>query len=282
MDANLTELIKQFSDDDAIQSLAVLMSMDDENFALVAPSVMDNYLRSINAPSFQLAIAQSANAGGSTVEELMVGITAIIEKLGETDEFSPVKRDFLQKMFIGLSNAVINTQGIAKRILNVPFEKISKDAKEPIYAHVTDSGADIFAAEDLTIDPGETKLLSTGLKVQIPAGYELQIRPKSGISLKTKLRIANSPATVDEAYRGEVGVIIDNIDPPIRAITVHPKGDGEVVYSFEYGRSYTIEKGQKIAQFVLAEVPKAHFIHVDKVDENTDRKDGAYGSTGLV
>lgn len=281
MDANLTELIQQLSGEDGVQSIAVLMNMDNENFAIVAPSVLENFLKNLNTPSFQLALAQTANANGIAVEEVMAGVTAVIDEISKAEDFSQPKKDFLRQIFIGMGNAIVEVQGVAKKVLNVPFEKVSEDAKEPLYAHVTDSGADIFAAEDLTIGPGETKLLSTGLKVQIPAGYELQIRPKSGISLKTKLRIANAPGTVDESYRGAVGVIIDNIDAPIRKLDIYKKKNGEITTSIEAGRSYTIEKGQKIAQFVLAEVPKAHFIQVEKVIDNTDRKDGAYGSTGL-
>lgn len=283
MDANVNELLQQLAGEEGSQAIGSLFTMPDENFSVVAPLVLDDFLKNLNAANFQLALAQVANTNGVTVDEILDGIYAIVEKIPEmeVENFSPIKKNFLRQLFIGMANSISEIQGVAKRILQVPYEKILEDAKEPIYAHITDSGADIFAAQDLTIDPGQTKLLSTGLKVQIPTGYELQIRPKSGISLKTKLRIANSPATIDESYRGEVGVIIDNIEPPIRDIAVLEEGDGKVVYSFEYGRSYTIEKGQKIAQFVLAQVPKAHFVCVDKVDENTDRKDGAYGSTGL-
>lgn len=283
MDNNLNELFQQLAGEEGSQVIGSLFSMSDEQFSIVAPAVLEDFLKSLNAPNFQLALAQTANVNGVTIDEIIDGIHAIIEKIPEMkiENFSIIKKNFLRQIFVGMGNAISETQSITKRILQVPFEKTLDSAKEPIYAHLTDSGADIFAAEDLTIDPGQTRLLSTGLKVQIPAGYELQIRPKSGISLKTKLRIANSPATIDESYRGVVGVIIDNIEPPIRKIDFHKNENGEIISSVECGRSYTIEKGQKIAQFVLSQVPKAHFVCVDRIDENTDRKDGAFGSTGL-
>ena len=151
----------------------------------------------------------------------------------------------------------------------------------PTYAHPSDAGMDIYATEDIDILPGETKLLNTGLKVELPLGYELQIRPKSGLSLKTKMRVANSPATIDANYRGEIGVIIDNIEPKIKDITYDFDEQGfPRITSILTGAPLHIEKGQKIAQLVLSEVPKACFYQVDKINEETDRGSGGYGSTG--
>ena len=149
----------------------------------------------------------------------------------------------------------------------------------PAYAHETDSGMDVYALEDITIAPGETKLIPIGIKVAIPAGYELQVRPKSGRCLKTKLRVANTPGTIDAGYRDEIGVIIDNIEPFIKSAEM---GEGGVLYNVEFGSSYTIGAGEKFAQLVLCEVPKALFYEVESVStiENDGRK-GGFGSSGL-
>jgi dUTP pyrophosphatase len=149
----------------------------------------------------------------------------------------------------------------------------------PEYAHLTDSGMDVFALEDITIAPGETKLVPTGIKVAIPAGYELQVRPKSGRCLKTKLRVANTPGTIDAGYRDEIGVIIDNIEPFIKYADIDENGR---LYNVEFGSSYTIGKGEKFAQLVLCEVPKAIFYQVEHVSDITnDGRSGGFGSTGV-
>jgi dUTP pyrophosphatase len=137
---------------------------------------------------------------------------------------------------------------------------------------------DIYLTEDVTIRPGETKLIPTGIKVAIPLGYELQVRPKSGRSLKSKLRIANTPGTIDAGYRDEIGIIVDNIDPVIRSADVDDEGR---LYNILWGSNIMLSKGEKIAQLVLSEVPKAVFYEVESVAaiENDGRK-GGFGSTG--
>ena len=175
-------------------------------------------------------------------------------------------------------NAVSEAEGVSKRHILIPIEYCHEDAKIPTYAHLTDAGMDIYLTEDVTIHPGETKLIPTGIKVAIPLGYELQVRPKSGRSLKSKLRIANTPGTIDAGYRDEIGIIVDNIDPVIRSAEMDENGR---LYNILWGSDITLSKGEKIAQLVLNEVPKAVFYEVESVAaiENDGRK-GGFGSTG--
>lgn len=160
--------------------------------------------------------------------------------------------------------------------MNIYIEKISEDAVMPFYAHEGDAGMDLCANEDVIIAPGETKLVPTGLKMAIPVGYEVQIRPRSGISLKTKLRVANAPGTIDSGYRGEVCVIMDNISDPKTAenrITIEDKG--------QQG-TYLIKKGNRIAQMVIASVEKGEIIECQNVDSiDSDRGVGGFGSSGV-
>ena len=116
--------------------------------------------------------------------------------------------------------------------------------------------ADIFAAEEIIIKPNETQMVRTGIQVAIPVGYEIQIRPRSGLSFKTGLRIANTPGTIDSDYRGEVGVIMTNIG----------KTDE------------TIKVGDKIAQMVISPVPMIKWVETDVLSE-TERGEGGFGST---
>lgn len=142
----------------------------------------------------------------------------------------------------------------------VKVKRLHPDAIIPKYAKPGDAGFDLVAVEEVIIAPGETFLVSTGLAFEIPEGYELQIRPRSGMSAKTKLRIANAPGTIDSGYRGEVKIIVNNIDE---------------WNSF----AEMIAPGDRIAQGVLQRVPKARFEVVESLSES-DRGEGGFGSTG--
>ena len=143
-------------------------------------------------------------------------------------------------------------------IINVKVLKLNKDAALPEYKTIGSSGFDLRSTEEWLLAPGETHIFKTGLAFEVPLGYEMQIRPRSGLSSKTKVRVPNTPGTVDSDYRGEVGIILENIgDTPI-----------------------TINKGDRIAQGVIQRVEKANFIKVDTLTD-TERGDGGYGSTGI-
>jgi dUTP pyrophosphatase len=226
-------------------------------------------------------MVQAMNAAGLHAEdartEFVKICSSIDEQLGDTLTFS--KRDFLKQMLGMTYNAISEAEGVAKKTILIPIEYCNPNAKMPTYAHLTDSGMDVYALEDITIAPGETKLVPTGIKVAIPAGYELQVRPKSGRCLKTKLRVANTPGTIDAGYRDEIGVIIDNIEPFLKSADIDENGR---LYNVEFGSSYTIGKGEKFAQLVLCEVPKAAFYQVENVGEvANDGRNGGFGSTGV-
>ena len=191
---------------------------------------------------------------------------------------SAEKRDFLKRILSTTYNALSEAEGITKRHVLIPIEYCHPDAKMPTYAHLTDAGMDIYLTEDVTIRPGETKLIPTGLKVALPLGYELQVRPRSGRSLKSKLRISNAPGTIDAGYRDEIGIIVDNIDQVIKGGELDEAGR---LTGILWGSDITLSKGEKIAQLVLSEVPKAVFYEVESVStiENDGRK-GGFGSTG--
>jgi dUTP pyrophosphatase len=166
----------------------------------------------------------------------------------------------------------------------VKIKRLHPDAVIPRYARELDAGFDLVAVEDVIIAPGETAKVRTGLALALPPGYELQIRPRSGISQKTKLRVSNAPGTCDAGFRGEICVLIDNLNSPGSfmtdgAITV----EGSVIQASTqrdlWWGTHIIRKGDRIAQGVLAEVPHAVFEEVDELDE-TERGAGGFGSTG--
>jgi len=143
--------------------------------------------------------------------------------------------------------------------VNISIELCHKDAILPTYAKEGDAGMDIYSVEDVIIPAGETRIVPTGLKVAIPNGYEIQIRPRSGLSFKTPLRIPNAPGTIDAGYRDEVGIIITNTDQ---------------------NSNFTIEKGTRIAQMVLQKVPKINWEVTDSVENIGINRGGGFGSTG--
>ncbi len=271
---------------DMLDSILYLLATPEEEFTILAPGILEAFKRSVNNPNDKLALVQATNAAGLTSDDLTGSFLQLVEEIEKTN-LSIQKKDFLKEMLGQITTAVNETEGIAKRIIKIPIEFCHEDAKMPAYAHESDSGMDLYALEDITIKPGETVLVPTGLKVALPPGYELQVRPKSGRALKTKLRVANTPGTIDAGYRDEIKVIIENVDPPIRSINIQnwslDEDDPAIHFSdIEFGQSYTIGKGEKFAQLVLAEVPKASFFRIENVKEIGEDRLGGFGSSGLV
>ena len=272
-----TEEDKSFGD-----ALTSLFNMDDEKFALISPGILQSFQQSVNNPNDKLGLVQALNANGATAEDLVTSFNTIADTIDSIEEISQIKRDFLKSLLATLTNAVNETEGIAKRFVQIPVELCHPDAKIPQYANTSDSGMDVYALDDYTIAPGETKLIPTGIKLALPPGYEIQVRPKSGRALKTKLRIANTPGTVDAGYRDEIKVIVENIEPPIKDIEYDFDDNGTpIIKSILHGAAYTIGKGEKFCQLVLMEVPKAALYRVEQVGEIGENRGGGFGSTGL-
>ena len=271
---------------DLMDSIIRLLSVPEDQFEILAPGIMQSYQQSLNNPNDKIALVQALNATGGKAEDVTEAFLTLSDEVDKTSLSKP-KRDFLKEMLASIVNCINDTEGIAKRNVPVAIELCHPDAKIPQYAHISDSGMDVYALDDITVHPGETVLVPTGIKVALPVGFELQVRPKSGRALKTKLRVANTPGTIDQAYRDEIKIIIENIEPPIRDITTNTilKENGFVdhmeITSIEYGRDFTIGKGEKFCQLVLCEVPKVAFYRVDNVQEIGDNRNGGFGSTGL-
>ena len=142
--------------------------------------------------------------------------------------------------------------------MTLRFRKVHPDAVLPAYAHPSDAGMDVRSVEDLSIAPGKRALVHTGLVMLLPPMYEAQVRPRSGLALKSGVTVLNAPGTIDSGYRGEVGVILANF--------------GEA--------DFQVKKGDKIAQIVIAPVTQPEIVETSEVDE-TDRGSGGFGSTGV-
>ena len=145
--------------------------------------------------------------------------------------------------------------------LDVGYEMLDGDMKSPSYAYETDSGFDLFSTIDTVLEPLERVLIPTGLKIDIPENYEVQVRTKSGLAFNRGLMVLNSPGTVDQGYTGEIKVILFNA-------------------SSEQNK---IEKGMKIAQAVICPVINGKWVNLVKKDNvgSKDRNDNGFGSTGV-
>ena len=186
---------------DGIESIATMLALPENEFKIIRPIIEQELEKSLNNIGDKLILAQALNANGSTAEDLIEAFYTISKQIDIqlANDLSAQKRDFLKHLMAGICNAISDTEGIAKRIVRIPIELCHPNAKIPTYANDTDAGMDVYALEDITIHPGETVLVKTGLKVAIPVGYEIQVRPKSGRALKTKMRVANTPGTIKVA-----------------------------------------------------------------------------------
>ncbi len=128
----------------------------------------------------------------------------------------------------------------------------------PLYALPGDAGADIVAAEDVTLAPGERAVLPTGLAIALPEGYAAFVHPRSGLAARAGLGLVNAPGTIDSGYRGEIKVIVINHDS---------------------ARSLRLARGERVAQLVVQRVERAEFVEVDELPDST-RGAGGHGSTG--
>lgn len=197
-------LAKIFGDEEntGVQTLSALLLVQDEQFELISEPFLLEFEKTLKRDvdcrnQLALALKNQLNLDVGNIEQTLdTTLEGIKKEL--SDELSPKKIDFLVR-FVTLGLNAVREYLDDKNNIFIPLQKCHEDAKTPTYAHATDAGLDIYALEEITIAPGETKIIPTGLKVAIPIGYELQIRDKSGIASKTKLRVANAPATIKVA-----------------------------------------------------------------------------------
>lgn len=150
-------------------------------------------------------------------------------------------------------------QASASTRLQVPVQRLVPDVPLPTYAHPGDAGADLVSTVDVRLEPGERALIPTGLSLAVPEGYAALVHPRSGLAARCGLSILNTPGTVDAGYRGELKVLLVNLDPrePIE-----------------------LRRGDRIAQLVLQRVETATFVEVGRLPDSA-RGSGGYGSTGV-
>jgi len=144
-------------------------------------------------------------------------------------------------------------------MIKILIKRLSKEISLPKYETTGSSGMDLAAniVDNINVDPGNTAIIPTGLALSIPKGFEIQIRPRSGLAAKQKISVLNTPGTIDSDYRGEIKVILINLGQ----------------------KSFKVEKGLRIAQMVVCPVVQAQIKEVEDLNE-TERGKGGFGSTG--
>jgi dUTP pyrophosphatase len=205
--------------------------------------------------------------------------------LGQLGHFDPKLREEIEKQFQKIQSDLgiqpeedyqkeledmlgLSFEEMEKEINNmaktrtVMVELLHEDAVLPKYAYPSDSGFDLHATEEVIIGPFGRALVPTGLKVSFEEGYEIQVRPKSGLAIKQGLTVLNTPGTVDQGYTGEIQVIVFNTN----------------------NTTVTIPKGMKVGQGVLCPVVQGKYVNIEQVGqiEDKDRGNNGFGSTGII
>ena len=160
----------------------------------------------------------------------------------------------------------------------IGFKRVKPGAVLPTKAHASDSGYDLVAAEDVIIAPGETVIVPTGIAIKLPPGYEAQVRPRSGVTSRTKLRV--SLGTIDAGYGGEIGVIIDNISRDTWSNAARRMDNTYDEDTRDKTNGYIVRAGDRIAQLVVAPIAQLDAVEIDDIGAS-ERGGNGYGSTGV-
>ena len=258
----LEQLLAAFND---------LFELTDEELLASKPVIEEELYRSFSGPEVEAQVNEyfrQCDLMGYTLEQysqdLEIGKNALYEvmvQLKTKYPNSPVKLELIDMIYSLIESfyAVIALRITNREDINIGIELIHPNAKIPTYAHDGDQGADIYAVEDTIIEPHTYgNMIPTGIKMMIPHGWAISIRPRSGMSKNTPLRISNSPATIDQQYRGEVKILFDNFSD----------------------EAVSIKAGDRIAQFILEKNYRGTYNQVDTVEPDTTRGEGGFGSSG--
>ena len=268
--------------EDNIKEISSLIALPDEQFDLISDQLLSQMEDSMTNPSTRIMLAEALRKDRLTPDDAVNIFNAAIENIDEQmDMLDQKRKDFFKRYFGIINNVIQGLEGLSDRVISIPIE-YCKEVTPPQYATEGDAGMDIYSPDEYTINPGETIIIPTGIKCALPKGYAFLIQPRSGLSVKTKLRVANTPGLIDSGYRDEIGVIIENTDPAIKDIEYDFNEAGEpIIKSILHGEPFTIHKGERFAQMRLVAVPTAALYEVESVGEIGDNRGGGFGHTGV-
>lgn len=260
------DIINQF-----VEAFEELFKAEDEELEQAKPAIEQRLLHSLSGPAAMESINEyfkQCDLMGYSLDDykkdIEMGQSVIydmMESVKEVYRNSQIKCEIVDMTTSALESfySLVTLQLAGRDNPYIGVELIQDNAKLPTYAHNGDQGADIYCPKTIVI-PANARgfMVHTGLKLLIPFGWAIAIRPRSGMSKNTPLRISNSPATIDQQYRGEICILFDNLsDEP-----------------------YEIKEGERIAQFILEKNYHANYTQVDSVEPDTERGEGGFGSSG--
>lgn len=255
------EFLQGAQNNDIVQLIKAIIDMDNEEFNDMSEQMYASMEKTFNSIGYRNAVAQHLSIMTDIDYEQEKAAYNGMQEMIDSFELTEEKAKFVKYIFEHLYESVLRYETDPSEHITVTFKKLNENAIVPTYAHVGDAGADLYAAEDCTAKVGEVTFVHTGIAMKIPKGYEGQIRPRSGMSAKTKIRVANAPGTIDSNYRGEICILVDN--------------NGSA--------PYIISKGDRIAQIVFNKVPTADFIEGEvDTEEDNSRGDKGFGSSGTT
>ena len=181
------------------EDVAAILALPDEEFKVLSEILLSETEKALNDSNNKILLKKEMQLYDLSQEELIneyANLMSAIDVL--KGELKEDRVDFLKRYIGIMTNAFTEDMPVGKKIIEIPIELV-EGLEKPKYTHIGDAGIDIRALKDYDINPGETALVKTGIKVAIPQGYEIQVRPRSGLSLKTKMRVANTPGTIKVA-----------------------------------------------------------------------------------
>lgn len=274
---------------DGLQVLGAVLAMPDDAFETIKGTLFDSVKSTFNSPEAKIGFAQMMNQQGLRIEDFTNNLDELVQAVddiaAEGVELNDSKKDFLKFVFTTFINTMEESRMVPHRVITIPVEVCRDSAKLPTYATDGSAAMDIYSPAEYTIGPGECIIIPTGLKVNLPVGYALLIQPRSGMSRKTKLRVANTPGLIDSDYHEEIGVIVENIDPPLKDVELEQSIGASILGAAPilgnlYGSSFTIGKGERFAQMRLVEVPVVNWLPVESLGEFENDHGAGFGSTG--
>ena len=285
----IDKLFETTENPSGLELLGALFALNDDDFEVLRPVMQDTLIESYNDPQIQMQMLQAFAQAGISIDDLINHQDEILNQLFDIEELdlSQSKKDFFVFIFTSFANIISASSLNPAHTVEIPVEICRENAKLPSYATNGSGAMDIYSPEEVTLRPGECKIISVGIKVAIPHGYALLIQPRSGLSRKIKLRIPNSPGLIDEDYHEEIGVIVENIDPPIKQVGSIIKSvkmtSEDVGISYDanlYGSDITIGQGERFAQMRLVEVPRVKWREVKSLGTFDKDHGMGFGSSG--
>ena len=255
--------------EEIISSINSIENFDDMSDHVIEDLMITPISSIINEATWHRAFDNMKQEGKLSKEGLDYEYNRLInifnEKKNDIDTSSIKKQSVflkIQEVIIGTLKKAIDDYNFNDVVIHI--QKIHENARIPSFAHTYDAGADVYAVSDVEVAPHATVIVPTGLKMAIPNNWKVSVRPRSGMSAKTNIRIANAPGTIDAGYLDEVGIIVTNI--------------GE--------ENYMIHAGDRIAQFVVEKRYDVAFVECEDVNEYSDinransNGNSGFGSTG--